>query len=160
MQKATSFPVVKIKVRLRVNVPHELIWKIVSDVDNDLYFWRGLTSAKNISKSGNTLKREVVLGADNLCTQAVTLFPMEKIQTRWVKGVISGTREVLLMPLGKTTLLEVHMNYEFRNVGSSDSKRLAKLFQNEAEFAVDLIRKISEASNVGDSLLAGESWVN
>lgn len=160
MQKAGIFSVVKIKVRLRVNVPHERIWQIVSDVDNDLYFWRGLTSIKNISRSGNSLRREVMLGSDNICIQAVTVFPTEKIKTRWVRGVISGTREVLLIPLGETTLLEVHMNYEFPNLGSSDSKRLAKLFQNEAEFAVDLIRKISEESHLDDLLPEARSWVN
>lgn len=150
---------IKIKVRSRIDIPRERVWQIVSDVDNDPYFWRGITSARNLSKNGNTIIREVILGDDNVCTQMVITWPIEKIQIQWLNGVIKGIKEILLISLGKTTLLEVQMNYEFPGIGRSDSRLLAKLFQNEAELAVDLIKGISEY-DYRSSPVAGKLWVN
>ncbi|MDE1862811.1 MAG: hypothetical protein KGI33_07855 [Thaumarchaeota archaeon] len=151
---------VKIKVRLRIDVPREIIWEVISKVENDLYFWKGITSTRTISEGGNELVREVVLGCDILCTQKITMWPMEKIQVKWVEGVIRGTREIALVSLGGATLVEVQMNYEFPGLVSSDSKRLAKLFQNEAELAVDLIKRMVEQFESSSPLMIGKGWEN
>ena len=144
MLKLPRLDVVKIKVRIRIDAPRERIWEFVADPESEPYFWRGITSVRTVSRNGGVLVREVVLGADNLCTQAVTAWPHEKIQTRWIGGVIEGTRDILLLSVGSTTQLEIHINYEFPGLVSSDSKLLAKLFQNEAEFAADLIKRRAE----------------
>ncbi len=159
MLKAPHLAVVKIKVRIRIDAPRERIWEFLGDSNNDPYFWRGITSVRNLSRNGNVLIREVILGDDNTCTQAVTVWPPEKIQTRWVGGVIEGTREILLISVGASTLLEIHINYEFPGLGQSDSKLLAKLFQNEAEFAADLIKRKAEEF-YSDSQLERKLWVN
>jgi uncharacterized membrane protein len=136
--------VVEIKIRLQINTSQERIWNIISDIDNDPNFWRGITSVKNISREGNVITREILLGTNNKCVQKLIIYPKEEISIRWVKGVIAGTKTILLTPVGQATLLEVQMNYEFPGVGNLASKRLATLFQNEAEFAVELIKEKSE----------------
>ena len=151
--------VVKIKVRQKICASRERIWEIISDVDNDTYFWRGITSIRNLSKNGDLI-REVVLGTDNVCTQMITGWPVEKIKTSWIEGAIKGTKEISLISLGRTTLLEIQMNYEFPGVGRSDSKVLAKLFQNEAELAADLIKVVSEGYEYESAPMAGKLWVN
>ncbi len=135
---------VKIKVRLRIDAPQQLVWEVISDIENDSYFWRGITSTKVLSRNGNSVTREVVLGKDNLCLQTLHLYPAKRVKTQWVGGVISGTREVLLFPLDNATLLEIQMNYVFPGIGRQDSKRLTQLFQGEAELAVELIKRRSE----------------
>jgi hypothetical protein len=136
--------VVEIKVRLQINTSQERVWGVISNIDNDSDFWRGITSIRNLSKDGNVIIREIVLGKNNRCTQKLTIYPKEEISIRWIKGVISGTKAILLTPIGGATLLEVQMNYKFSGVGNLASKRLATLFQNEAEFAVELIKEKSE----------------
>ncbi|HJU14738.1 MAG TPA: SRPBCC family protein [Candidatus Nitrosotalea sp.] len=150
---------VKIKVRMKIDAPRERVWETISDSDNDKFFWRGITSIRNLSRNENTLIRQIVLGNGLPCLQMVTTWPMEKIRTEWVDGVIDGTREIVLVSMGKTTLLEIQMNYEFPGVGASDSKSLAKLFQNEAGLAVDLIKRKSEEF-YSDSDFAKIQWVN
>lgn len=152
--------VVNIRVRLRIDVPREIVWGIVSDFDNDTFYWRGITSSKVLFKGGLETIREVMLGDNNLCIQALVSWPMEKVQIHWLRGVIRGTREIILSPLGNTTLVEVRMNYEFPGLGRSDSKLLAKLFQNEAELAVDLIKKMSENCESSYTQLETRLWVN
>lgn len=151
---------VKIKVRQKVCASRERIWEVISDFDNDSYFWRGITSIKNLSKKGKTLIREVVLGIDNTCVQVITAFAGEKVATKWIGGVIEGNREISLISLGRTTLLEIQMNYEFPTVGSSDSKVLARLFQNEAELAADMIKRVSEGYDLEPYPVAEKLWVD
>ena len=151
---------VKIKLRLRIDAPRELVWDIVSDIDNDSYFWRGITSIRNLSKNRNITIREVVLGKDNVCLQVLKTHSLERIQTQWVNGVISGTRDILLFPLNNATLLEIQMNYDFPGIGKQDSKRLAELFQNEAELAVELIKRRSEGCEYDIPVATGKLWVS
>lgn len=151
---------VKIKLRLRIDAPRELVWDVISDIDNDSYFWRGITSIRNLSKNKNITTREIVLGKDNVCLQVLKTHPLERIQIQWVSGVISGTKDILLFPLNNATLLEIQMNYDFPGIGRQDSKRLTKLFQNEAELAVDLIKRRSEGYEYHISPSAEKLWVN
>lgn len=159
MQSCPMKFVVKIKVRMRIDVPRNRVWEIISDSDNDPLYWKGITSVRNVSKSKDSLIRQVVLGNDLACLQLVTLVPMEKVRTEWVDGVIDGTREIILESVGKTTIMEVRMNYEFPGIGASDSKLLAKLFQNEASLAIDLVKRKSE-EYVEDPSFERIMWVN
>jgi hypothetical protein len=133
---------------------------VISDIDNDSYFWKGITKIKNLSENGNIIIREVILGKDNVCLQVLKTHTLERIQTQWVDGVISGTKDVSLFPLNNATLLEIQMNYDFLGVGKQDSKRLTKLFQNEAELAIDLIKRRSEGYEFDTPQAAEQLWVN
>lgn len=150
---------VEIKVRLQINTPQERVWNIVSNIDNDSNFWRGITSIRNLSRDGNVTIREIVLGTNIKCVQRVVIYPKEEISIRWIKGVIAGTKAILLTPIGQATLLEVQMNYGFSDISNMASKRLAALFQNEAELAVDLIKEQSEWSENHISAEMKKSWV-
>ncbi len=150
---------VKIKVRSRIEAPKELVWEIISDLENDAYFWKGITSTTNISRNGNSLTREVILGKDNVCLQVLHLYPTKRVQTKWVSGVISGTREILLFTLDNATLVEVQMNYDFSGIGRQDSKKLTELFQREAELAVELIKRRSERIEC-DISMTRKVWMN
>lgn len=149
---------VEIKVRLQINTSQERVWCIISNIDNDPDFWRGITSVRNISRDGNVITREIVLGTTNKCIQRLVIYPKEEISIRWIKGVITGTKTILLTPIGHATLLEVQMNYKFSSVGNLASKRLATLFQNEAELAVELIKEKSEWHERHIPMKTKKSW--
>ncbi|MGI0088330.1 MAG: SRPBCC family protein [Nitrosotalea sp.] len=149
---------VEIKVRLQINASQDRVWHIISNIDNDSYFWRGITSIKNLSREGNVITREIVLGTNNRCIQKLVIYPKEEISIRWVKGVIAGTKSILLTPIGHATLLEVQMNYKFSNIGNLASKRLATLFQNEAELAVEMIKEKLEWSVYHIPVITKKSW--
>ncbi|MDE1871923.1 MAG: SRPBCC family protein [Thaumarchaeota archaeon] len=149
---------VEIKVRLQINTSQERVWDIISNIDNDSNFWRGITSIRNLSRDGNVTTREIVLGTNIRCVQRLAIYPKEEISIRWIKGVIAGTKTILLTPLGQATLLEIQMNYRFSDISNLASKRLSALFQNEAELAVDLIKKQSEWSENNISAEIKKSW--
>ena len=45
-----------------VAAPLDKVWDIISDVDNDSKYYKGLNDIKNISKDGNKIEREVTVG--------------------------------------------------------------------------------------------------
>ena len=91
------------------------VWEIVSDVDNEPKYYDGLKSVKNLSREGNVIEREVVVG--NLRhegRQTVVLSAKESVEVKMTKGPMTGTRVTRLTPLaGSMTRVEVTWNVEF-----------------------------------------------
>ena len=59
------------------------VWDVISDIDRDPDFWRGTRHIKNISKTENTVEREVVIAFRNsVCQEIVTIDPKKVNQYR------------------------------------------------------------------------------
>jgi len=95
-----------IKVEVEINATVDKVWDVVSNIDNEPKFWKGTKEIKNISKEGNTVNREITIAfRDQKCLQEVKIYPKEKIEARFTKGIISGEKTISLIPKeGKTIL--------------------------------------------------------
>ena len=95
-----------IKVEVEINATIDKVWDVVSNIDNEPKFWKGTKEIKNISKEGNTVNREITIAfRDQKCLQEVKMYPKEKIEARFTKGIINGEKTISLIPKeGKTTL--------------------------------------------------------
>ena len=95
-----------IKVEVEINATVDKVWNVVSDIDNEPKFWKGTKEIKNISKEGNTVNREITIAfRDQKCLQEVKIYPKEKIEARFTKGIINGEKTISLIPKeGKTIL--------------------------------------------------------
>lgn len=116
-------------------------WKIISQINNDPQYWKGMMKLRNISKNRNVFVREVILKNGDKCYQKIILFPMDGIHIRWMKGSINGTKDIILTPMGKQTLLQVEMNYKIRGIASLFSREVSEDLRNEAELAIQLIKE-------------------
>ena len=88
-----------IEASVQINAPTEKVWNIISDLDGEPRFWKGTKEVRNISKEGNVVTREITIAfKDSKCMQTVTLYPKEKIQATFTKGIINGTKTVTLFP--------------------------------------------------------------
>ena len=86
-----------IQASVDIKAPLEKIWGIVSDLDNEPKFWKGTKEVRNISKEENKVNREITIAfRDQKCLQDVTLYPKEKIQAVFTKGIIKGTKSITL----------------------------------------------------------------
>jgi len=87
--------IIQASVDIKASV--EKIWEIISDLDNEPKFWKGTKDVRNISKDGNKINREITIAfRDQKCLQDVTLYPKEKIQAVFTKGIIKGTKTITL----------------------------------------------------------------
>ncbi len=135
---------VEMKASIEINASLDEVWNIVSNLDSEPRYWKGITSIRNISTDNNIIKREVTLNKTNKCLQTVTLYPKERVHTAWTKGLITGTKEVILRPHDNATYLETVMNYKYSGMAGLLSGKITKDLLHEANIAVELIKDQAE----------------
>lgn len=132
---------IKVISKIMINSSAKQVWSVISEIQRDPYFWKGMTRVRTLSRNGNVLTRQVTLTNSDKCYQKVTLFPIEGIHIRWTRGLIVGTKDIILTQIGSQTLLEVEMNYEIRGIAQIRSRSISEELRNEAELAVQLIKE-------------------
>ena len=91
---------VEIKASIMINSTLDKIWNLISDINNEPEFWKGTKSIRNISQEGNTTKREITIAfKDKKCLQDVTLYPKEKVEAVFTKGIINGRKTVSIQEI-------------------------------------------------------------
>ena len=96
----------KIEVEVEINATVDKVWDIVSDIDNEPKFWKGTKEVKNLSKEGDTIKREITIAfRDQKCLQEVRLEPKKRIEAKFTKGIINGEKIVSIIPNEEKTVL-------------------------------------------------------
>jgi carbon monoxide dehydrogenase subunit G len=101
--------VVAIVAYREVSAPLSAVWTIVSDVDNEPTYWHGTKSVNNISKSGNTIEREVIISfKDSRCRQTVVILEHDKsVHITITDGPLKGTKKLSLSSAGDKTRIDV-----------------------------------------------------
>lgn len=132
---------IAITTKIMIDASPNQVWKIISEINNDSEFWKGIMKIRNTSKEGNVINREVTLKNADKCYQKIILFHMEGIHIRWTRGTINGIKDIMIMPIGKQTLLKVEMNYKIRGVASLFPRDISEDLLNEAELAMQLIKE-------------------
>ena len=86
-----------INVEIEINSSIDKVWEIVSNIDNEPKFWKGTKEVKNLSKDESVIKREITIAfRDQKCLQEVRIYPKEKIEAKFTKGIIEGVKTVSL----------------------------------------------------------------
>jgi ribosome-associated toxin RatA of RatAB toxin-antitoxin module len=111
---------VSIKASVEVNASLEKVWGIISNVDREPEYWKGLNSARITKRERNTIEREVDVGfMGHKGHQIVTLNPQSStIEIKLKDGPLVGSRILRIVPLGETekTRLEASWNFSFSKV--------------------------------------------
>ena len=98
----------EIKASVEISAQIDKVWDIISDIDNEPKFWKGTKEIRNISKNENLVNREITIAfRDQKCMQEVKLYPKEKIEAVFTKGIIDGTKIITLAAKDGKTLLSV-----------------------------------------------------
>ena len=96
-----------IVVQTEVNSTVEKVWEVISDIDNEPRFWKGTKEVKTLSKEGNIIKREITIAfRDQKCLQEIQLKPKEEIKARFTKGILDGTKIIMLIPKNNNVVLK------------------------------------------------------
>ena len=127
---------------VEVNAPLEKIWDIISDLDAEPKFWKGTKEVRNISKQGNVVTREITIAfKDSKCLQTVTLYPKEKIQAVFTKGVINGTKTIILTQKEGATRLEAIWDMKLSGMMGVFTGMVKKHIQSGTEQALQSIKQ-------------------
>ena len=150
----------EIKASIEINAPVDKVWEVVSDLDKDPKFWTSITSIRNMSHENNVVKREVTLAKTNKCLQTITVYPKEKIHTEWTKGIINGTKDLILTPRGSGTYLESILNYKFTGMAGFLSGKITKDVTMESHRAVEFIKEKAEGIDTSLNMEERKHWAD
>ena len=109
---------VSIKASVEVSASSERVWSIISDIDRDPEFWKGLNSAR-ITKREGVIEREVDVGFMGHTGHQIIKLDRNnsKIEVEMTSGPLIGSRTMKLVPLnGANTRLEASWNFSFSKV--------------------------------------------
>ncbi|MFQ5440999.1 MAG: type II toxin-antitoxin system RatA family toxin [Nitrosopumilaceae archaeon] len=131
-----------IETSIEINSASEKVWDLVSDIDNEPKYWKGTKEVKNISKKGNITNREIIIAfRDQKCQQEVTLYPKEKIEAVFTKGIISGSKSIKLIPQGNQTLLQVIWDIQLTGLMGMFTGMIKKHIKNGTDLALQSIKE-------------------
>jgi len=150
----------EIKTAIEINASVDKVWEVVSDLDNDPKFWTSITSIRNISHENNEIKREVTLVKVNKCLQTITFYPKEKVHTEWEKGIIKGTKDIILTPRNSGTYLESVLNYKFSGMAGFMSGKITKDVTIEAQRAIESIKQKAEGVDTSLHMEERTHWAD
>ena len=135
----------QIQSLVEINAPLAKIWDIISDLDAEPKFWKGTKEVRNISKQGNIVTREITIAfKDSKCLQTVTLYPKEKIHAVFTKGIINGTKTILLTQKEGATRLEAIWEMKLSGMMGMFTGMVKKHIQSGTEQALQSIKQEAE----------------
>ena len=134
-----------IDASIRINAPIERVWSIVSDLDNEPKFWKGTKEIRNISKDETKITREVTIAfRDSKCMQEVLLYPQEKIEIKFTKGIIDGIKTIQLIPIENETELEVSWDVKLSGMMGMFTGIVTKHIKSGTNQALESIKQEAE----------------
>ena len=132
----------EIEVSVEISAQIDKVWDIVSDIDNEPKFWKGTKEIRNISKNENIVNREITIAfRDQKCMQEVKLYPKEKIEAVFTKGIIDGTKIITLTAKDGKTLLNVKWDIKLTGVMGMFTGMIKKHIESGT---VQALQKIKE----------------
>ncbi|MCH8860094.1 MAG: SRPBCC family protein [Thaumarchaeota archaeon] len=135
----------KIEVSIKIKSTVDKVWDIISDIDNETKYWKGTKEIRNISKDGNKINREIIIAfRDSKCLQEVTLYPKEKIEVEFTKGIIQGTKTINLKTLEGEILLEAIWDVKLSGMMGMFTGMIKKHVKSGTEQALQAIKSEAE----------------
>ena len=131
-----------IQVEVEINAPIDKVWGVVSDIDNEPKFWKGTKEVRNISKERNTINREVTIAfRDQKCLQQVKIYPKEKIEARFTKGIIDGEKIISLTTKDGKTILSTYWDIKLTGMMGMFTGMIKKHIKSGTEQAMQSIKE-------------------
>ena len=131
-----------IEVEIEINSTIDKVWEIVSDIDNEPKFWKGTKEVKNISKEGNTINREITIAfRDQKCLQQVKIYPKEKIEAKFTKGIIEGEKIISITAKGEKIILSTYWDIKLTGMMGMFTNMIKKHIKSGTEQAMQSIKE-------------------
>ena len=131
-----------IEVEIEINSTIDKVWEVVSDIDNEPKFWKGTKEVKNISKEGNTINREITIAfRDQKCLQQVKIYPKEKIEAKFTKGIIEGEKIISITSEGEKIILSAYWDIKLTGMMGMFTNIIKKHIKSGTEQAMQSIKE-------------------
>lgn len=119
------------------------VWDVISDIDMDPDFWRGTRHIKNISKTENTVEREVVIAFRNsVCQEIVTIDPKKSINIEIIEGPMKGKKTIALSAIeNNSTRIDVEWDITINGLFVIFTRIIKRRILNGTQEALERISR-------------------
>ena len=132
----------KIESSVVIDASSDRVWEIISDIDNEPKFWKGTKAVRNITVKNDTIEREITIAfRDQKCLQTVRLFPKERVEAVFTKGIIDGIKSITLTPKDGKTNLDVMWDIKMTGIMGMFTGMIKKHIKSGTEQALENIKK-------------------
>ena len=136
-----------IDTSIEINASIDKVWDIISDLDAEPKFWKGTKETKIISRDGNLITREIVIAfRDSKCMQKITLEPKERIHAEFTKGIIKGSKTLILKTKDDGSILEANWDVKMGGLAGMFTGMVKKHIRSGTEKALESIKQQAESS--------------
>ena len=98
----------------------DVLWDILSDMDNEGKYWTNIRDVKILSRDGNMIEREANVGPRSFSQksrQTIVLDPKRSVKLTIIGDNMDGERTVSLFPAGReATRVDVNWSLRLKNV--------------------------------------------
>ena len=137
----------EINTSVDITASVDTVWNIISDLDNEPKFWKGTKETRTISKDGNEITREIIIAfRDSKCMQKITLYLKEKIHAEFTKGILKGSKTIVVKPREGGSLLEVNWDIKMSGLSGMFTGMIKKHIKGGTEQALQSIKLKAESS--------------
>lgn len=134
-----------IRAETEINATPDKVWEIISDLDNEPKFWKGTKEVRNISRDGNEIIREITIAfKDKKCMQKITLFPKDRIEAIFTKGILDGKKLMISTRRDGGVLLEAVWDIRLSGMMGMFTGMLTKHIRNGTMLALENIKEEAE----------------
>jgi ribosome-associated toxin RatA of RatAB toxin-antitoxin module len=121
------------------------VWNVISDIDREPEFWHCSKSIKNISKTENTVEREVVIAFRNSkCREIVRLDNKKSINIEIIEGPIRGRKTITLKTIkNHTTRINVEWDTRLSSFYGIFTGMIKKVLKGTEEALERISEKVS-----------------
>ena len=134
-----------IEVKIEINATEDKVWEIISDIGNEPKFWKGTKNVKNISKKDNVIHREVTIAfRDQKCLQEITLEPKRKIDAKFTKGIINGSKIMTISTKEDKTILVTSWDMKLTGIMGMFTGVIKNHIKSGTEQAMQSIKEEAE----------------
>ena len=141
---------VTIEKSCEIHASVDRVWELLSDTDKDEAHWGAIRDIRVLSRDGNTIKREAIVGPRAFAQksmQTLVLDPKKSIELTMTGEAMEGERRIVLVPMGKnSTRVDVSWTLDVKGVPgfvqgivrgqiAKATEDALKRFKKEAELA-------------------------
>ena len=109
-----------VRTSRKIQAPIDLVWRIISDTNNEPSYWPGMKSVTNMRKDKSIIEREVEVILGYRCVETVRLHPEKHLlQCKIYKGPMVGEKSIAATKLpgeDTDTKVEVVWTIGFRGI--------------------------------------------
>lgn len=104
-----------------VDSTNDRVWDVVSDIEKEKRYWPVIQNVKILRRDGNTIEREAIIMrgpmGNTTSIQTLVLDPKRSTTLRITKGILIGTRRVVLSPSNEgKTRIEIAWEFELNGI--------------------------------------------